>query len=214
MNLQRFIDAKREELANLRRQLPPALPVSSRPDFLAALRGEKTDSSPLRVVAEFKRSSPSAGVINATRTPEEAAQAYASGGASCMSVLTEEKYFRGCTEDLFRAHAVAPALPLLRKDFIFHELQVRQTAATPASALLLIVALTPDAAQLRDLRNRGFTLSWKFLVKPSWILHGRAERVSFKSMREISKLSAPIARRGCISPDFACRVKYGLPRAL
>ena len=155
MNLQRFIDAKREELASLRRQMPPALPVSSRSDFLSALRGEKKDFSPLRVVAEFKRSSPSAGVINATRTPEEAAQAYANGGASCMSVLTEEKYFRGCTEDLFRAHAAAPTLPLLRKDFIFHELQVRQTAATPASALLLIVALTPDAVQLRDLRQQA-----------------------------------------------------------
>ena len=155
MNLQRFIDAKREELASLRRQMPPALPVSSRSDFLSALRGEKKDFSPLRVVAEFKRSSPSAGVINATRTPEEAAQAYVNGGASCMSVLTEEKYFRGCTEDLFRAHAVAPTLPLLRKDFIFHELQVRQTAATPASALLLIVALPPDAVQLRDLRQQA-----------------------------------------------------------
>ena len=155
MNLQRFIDAKQEEIAALRRQMPPTLPVSSRTDFLAALRGGKTDSPPLRVVAEFKRSSPSAGVINATRTPEEAARAYANGGASCMSVLTEQKYFQGCTEDLFRAHAAVPTLPLLRKDFIFHELQVRQTAAAPASALLLIVALTPDSMQLQDLRQQA-----------------------------------------------------------
>ena len=68
-----------------------------------------------------------------------------------MSVLTEERYFTGSVADL---HAASVAgIPLLRKDFIFDELQVRQTFATPASAMLLIVALTPQVETLRGLRE-------------------------------------------------------------
>lgn len=154
MNLQRFIDAKQDELSALRRCMPqPA--VLSRPDFLAALSAPPYADRPLHVVAEFKRSSPSAGVINDRLAAADVARQYAAGGATCMSVLTEERYFTGHVRDL---DAAAPAgLPLLRKDFIFTELQVRQTFATPASALLLIVALTPDAALLRGLRELAET---------------------------------------------------------
>ena len=150
MNLQRFIDAKQDELAALRRSMPEPR-LGARPDFLAALSAPSRPGCPLHVVAEFKRSSPSAGVINDRLAAADVARQYAAGGASCMSVLTEESYFTGHVRDL---EAAAPAgLPLLRKDFIFTELQVRQTFATPASALLLIVALTPDAALLRGLRE-------------------------------------------------------------
>lgn len=149
MNLDRFIQAKQGELAALRENMPAPLEVR-RPDFRAALMAPP-QGRPLHVIAEFKRSSPSAGVINDSLSPADVARQYAAGGATCMSVLTEERYFTGSTADLF---AAAPAgLPLLRKDFIFDELQVRQTFATPASALLLIVALTPDVRQLRALRE-------------------------------------------------------------
>lgn len=154
MNLQRFIDAKQDELSSLRAAMPEPLAVQ-RPDFLATLMAPPPAGEPLRVIAEFKRSSPSAGVINDRLNPADVAQCYAAGGASCMSVLTEERYFTGHVRDLF---AAAPAgLPLLRKDFIFDELQVRQTFATPASALLLIVALTPDVHKLRALRELAET---------------------------------------------------------
>ena len=150
MNLQLFIEDKQGELEQLRRSMPAPL-TGKRADFLAALTAPPRGGLPLQLVAEFKRSSPSAGVINASLAPAEVAQQYAAGGAGCMSVLTEEKYFTGHVRDL---SAAAPAgLPLLRKDFIFDELQVRQTFATPAGAMLLIVALTPDAARLRALRE-------------------------------------------------------------
>ena len=88
MNLQRFIDAKQEELAALRRAMPAPLQLP-RPDFETALRAAPRVGAPLHVIAEFKRSSPSEGVINNTRTPQDAARLYAAGGATCMSVLTE-----------------------------------------------------------------------------------------------------------------------------
>lgn len=155
MNLQRFIDAKQDELEALRRSMPAPLPAAGRPDFLAALSAAPRPGCPLHVIAEYKRSSPSAGVINDRLTAADTARQYAAGGATCMSVLTEEKYFTGHVRDLTAASAAG--IPLLRKDFIFTELQVRQTFATPASALLLIVALTPDAALLRGLRELAET---------------------------------------------------------
>lgn len=149
MNLQRFIDAKQDELAALKAFVPSPLPVR-RPDFLAAL-SEPPCGVPLHVIAEFKRASPSMGVINDHLQAGDAARQYARAGARCMSVLTEQHYFKGSLPDL--AAAASAGLPLLRKDFIFDALQVRQTFATPASALLLIVALTPDPFKLRDLRQ-------------------------------------------------------------
>ncbi|HIX88442.1 MAG TPA: indole-3-glycerol-phosphate synthase [Candidatus Akkermansia intestinavium] len=159
MNLQRFIHAKQNELRALRQHIPEpldesaAFPGGKRPDFLSTLTAPLTNGAPLHIIAEYKRASPSAGIINAERSPRQAARQYSAGGAACMSVLTEEQYFRGSTADLEAAASAAPGLPLLRKDFIFDELQVRQSFATPASALLLIVALTPSASQLRDLRE-------------------------------------------------------------
>lgn len=150
MRLQRFTEAKQSELATLREQMPAPLDIR-RADFLAALMAPPPPEHPLRVIAEFKRSSPSAGLINGALSPEDVARQYAAGGATCMSVLTEERYFTGSTADLFAA--ASAGLPLLRKDFIFDELQVRQTFATPASALLLIVALTPEVDRLRGLRE-------------------------------------------------------------
>ncbi len=150
MNLQRFITAKRDELARLRAHMPAPLTLT-RPDFYDTLMSPPTAGEPLRVIAEFKKASPSMGVINAELPVASAAAQYARGGASCMSVLTEEQYFLGQLDDL---HAAATAgIPLLRKDFIFDELQVRQTYASPASALLLIVALTPCVNTLRHLRE-------------------------------------------------------------
>lgn len=110
-----------------------------RPSFAGRLR----DSGPGAVIAEYKRASPSRGDINLGREPEEIAELYASAGASAFSVLTEEEHFKG--DVAYLARMAAPGLPLLRKDFLLHPLQVRQTASTPASALLLIVRMLDDS---------------------------------------------------------------------
>lgn len=168
MLLERFRTAKQAEVDALRLLADhggmPALFEGSRPDFLAALRGESGSSlviecRALTVVAEYKRASPSRGIICESLEVEEVARQYAAAGAACLSILTEAAHFRGCLEYLDRAadaglYAGARP-PLLRKDFIFDPLQVAATAATPASALLLIVRLTPDAATLRDLREQA-----------------------------------------------------------
>ncbi len=155
MQLERFHKAKQPEIARLR-QLAEcgklAEPYSGiRPDFAAALR--RGGAGPLAVIAEYKRASPSKGVIRGDLSVEDVAGQYVRGGASCLSILTEEVYFDGKLAFLSQAHETAPETPLLRKDFILDPLQVQATVATPASAQLLIVRLTPQVSVLRQLRE-------------------------------------------------------------
>ena len=106
--------------------------------------------SGINLIAEFKRRSPSKGQINGYADPATTALLYESAGAAALSVLTEEDYFAGSMEDLRRAREVS-SLPILRKDFIFDEYQVYESALAGASALLLIVAALDDDT-LRHLR--------------------------------------------------------------
>jgi indole-3-glycerol phosphate synthase / phosphoribosylanthranilate isomerase len=116
--------------------------------FADALRGD----SRINLIAEFKRRSPSKGKINSRADPGTMAEIYESAGAAAISVLTEGDYFDGSLEDLRRVRE-ATLLPLLRKDFIFDEYQVYESAAARADALLLIVAALDDGtlARLRAL---------------------------------------------------------------
>ncbi len=103
------------------------------------------DAGRVNVIAEFKRASPSKGEIRGGAPVAEVVGAYERGGAAALSVLTEEDFFRGSLQDLQEAKASA-RLPVLRKDFIFDEYQVYESAAAGADALLLIVAALDDAA--------------------------------------------------------------------
>ncbi|MEP6635802.1 MAG: indole-3-glycerol phosphate synthase TrpC [Acidobacteriota bacterium] len=104
----------------------------------------KALSSPAtNVIAEFKRKSPSRGVIRDGVTASGMASLYLAGGAAAISVLTEEDYFAGSLDDL-KSVRNSVACPILRKDFIVDEYEVYETAATGADALLLIVAALED----------------------------------------------------------------------
>lgn len=109
-----------------------------RPSLAGALAG----GGPGALIAEYKRASPSRGDINLALAPEDAARAYAAAGAAALSVLTEQVWFKGRIDYL--ARMACAGLPLLRKDFLIHPLQARETASTPASALLLIVRMLDD----------------------------------------------------------------------
>jgi len=97
----------------------------------------------VNIIAEFKRRSPSKGTIRDGANPIEMARAYQAGGAVAMSVLTEEDYFAGSLDDLRQVKSTVD-LPVLRKDFIFDEYQVYESAAVGADAILLIVAVLDD----------------------------------------------------------------------
>jgi indole-3-glycerol phosphate synthase len=105
----------------------------------------------INIIAEFKRRSPSKGTIRADANLSTIARAYEAGGAVAMSVLTEEDYFAGSLDDLREVKSTV-SLPVLRKDFVFDEYQVYESAAAGADAILLIVAVLEDES-LSNLRQ-------------------------------------------------------------
>jgi indole-3-glycerol phosphate synthase len=146
--LSEIIEKKRARLERARRLRPPAdvrreAEAVRRDAGPHAFRRALADAGRVNVIAEFKRASPSKGLIRGDVSASEVARLYESGGAAAMSVLTEEDYFRGSLEDLREAFE-ATSLPLLRKDFVFDEYQIYEAAAAGASAVLLIVAALSD----------------------------------------------------------------------
>jgi indole-3-glycerol phosphate synthase len=117
-----------------------------RRDFLAALRSPR--KGPTALIAEVKKASPSAGIICADFEPVRIARTYEDGGATCLSVLTDEKFFQGSLDHLKQIRQ-AVKLPLLRKDFIIDARQILEAIEYGADAILLIVAILTDA-QLRE----------------------------------------------------------------
>jgi len=151
--LDKIVEQKKREVAQLPERVLAAgdlrdalLERGERRDFLAALyHGSRiTDhASRIALIAEVKKASPSAGVICPDFDPVRIAKAYEAGGASCLSVLTDEKFFQGSL-DYLRQIRAAVKLPLLRKDFIIDERQILEAIEWGADAILLIVAILDD----------------------------------------------------------------------
>jgi indole-3-glycerol phosphate synthase len=151
--LDTIVEQKKREVAMLPERVLAAgdlrdalLERGERRDFLAALHhGSRfTDHvSRIALIAEVKKASPSAGVICKDFDPVRIAKEYEAAGASCLSVLTDEKFFQGSLEYLRQIRA-AVKLPLLRKDFIIDGRQILEAVEWGADAILLIVAILTD----------------------------------------------------------------------
>jgi len=141
--LTEIIAKKRERLNRAQERVSFARAAANPHAFSRALSADG-----INVIAEFKRRSPSKGMIREGANPSDVARAYQAGGAVAMSVLTEEDYFAGSLDDL-RAVKSTVELPVLRKDFVVDEYQVYESAAAGADAILLIVAALDDESLLR-----------------------------------------------------------------
>jgi indole-3-glycerol phosphate synthase len=166
--LQRIVAVKHEELTAARAARSLASwreQAESRQDlrgFEKALR-TKIAAGQAAVIAEVKKASPSKGVLREHFVPADIAASYERGGAACLSVLTDERFFQGAAAYLEQARA-ACALPALRKDFMIDEYQVVEARALGADCILLIAACLADA-QMADLEACALALGMDVLVE-------------------------------------------------
>lgn len=139
-----------------------ALAATAPRDFTGSISA-KIAQNKAAVIAEIKKASPSKGVIRADFQPAEIAKSYESGGAACLSVLTDVEYFQGST-DYLKAARAACNLPVLRKDFMIDAYQVYEARAMGADCILLIAAAI-DLAKMRELETVAHQLGMAVLVE-------------------------------------------------
>ncbi len=164
--LEEIVWYKKQEVAQMRQELPlatlqqqiPAAPAVR--DFLTALKQNAHQPS---LIAEVKKASPSRGIIRADFDPVAIAQAYEQGGAACLSVLTDSKFFQGSFDNL-RLIRQQVALPLLCKEFVIDIYQIYYARLAGADAVLLIAAILSDE-ELQDFLRVIHTLGMKALVE-------------------------------------------------
>ncbi|MGH8462230.1 MAG: indole-3-glycerol phosphate synthase TrpC [Stenotrophobium sp.] len=172
--LQKILVVKRDEIAALKQRhslssLRDLLAAQSTPrGFNRALRA-KVAAGGAGVIAEIKKASPSKGLIRADFDPAWIADEYQRGGAACLSVLTDERFFQGHNQYLQAARA-ACALPVIRKDFLIDPLQIAEARAIGADCVLLIAAAL-STVQLGELHDCAHELDMDVLVE----VHDRAE---------------------------------------
>ena len=146
-HLERILSVKRAELASSRRDRPSTMTDRELEERLAVLPPTLDFAEALRnglqprVIAEFKRASPSAGRLREAARVPDVVRAYEDAGAACISILTD-RHFEGSLDDL-RAARAACDLPILRKDFILERSQILEAREAGADAVLLIVAALP-----------------------------------------------------------------------
>lgn len=169
--LAQILQSTRELLEQRKRALPLEQFRRSATEHPATPRGFRAALARpgISVIAEFKRRSPSAGVLREHADLAELVRAYERGGASALSVLTEEANFAGSLDDLSTARGLC-ALPALRKDFIVDEYQLLEACMAGADAVLLIVAALSDF-ELSALQDQARALSLDVLVE----VHDRGE---------------------------------------
>ncbi len=138
----------------------------SRP--VRSLKDSLEDKSRTGIIAEFKRRSPSKGTINADADVVEVTSGYVSNGASCLSILTDEKFFGGSDEDLIKARV--NEIPILRKDFIIDEYQIVEAKSIGADVILLIAACL-SRAEVKQLATFAKKLGLEVLLE----LHAEEE---------------------------------------
>jgi indole-3-glycerol phosphate synthase len=164
--LDRIIADKREEVVLLKKALPLSelkrrIDSDYRNNSLSkALSAEGASG----IIAEFKRRSPSKGIINDKLHPSPVAKGYADAGASGLSVLTDEKYFGGFNIDLSDAREANPNIPILRKDFMIDEFQIYEARMLKADVILLIAAVL-GKSEIADFTSIAHELGMEVLLE-------------------------------------------------
>jgi indole-3-glycerol phosphate synthase len=169
--LDKIVEHKRTEVDQLK-NLISIRQLEQRPEFSRTVFKMSEfilDEAKTGIIAEFKKKSPSKGVINALAEVEETTSGYAAAGASALSVLTDSNFFGGANDDLKKARAVNQ-IPIIRKDFTIDEYQIVEAKSIGADAILLIAAIL-DRATSKHFTTVAHNLGLQVLLE----IHDEAE---------------------------------------
>ncbi len=166
--LSKIIQRKQQEIAIQQKHTPLQRIIKMAEDAGTPRRFAHTiqaaiNTKGIAVIAEIKKTSPSKGLLRDQFAPADIAKIYASHGATCLSVLTDNKFFQG-SDDHLKSARIACSLPVIRKDFIIDPYQIYQSRAIGADGILLIVAALDDK-QLDDLAQLALGLDMDILVE-------------------------------------------------
>ena len=170
--LDEIVSNRTEEVSLLKKMLPLS-ELKGRIDFsytCNSLSKALTKEGASGIIAEFKRRSPSKGIINYTTLPEIVTKGYADAGASGLSVLTDERYFGGNRIDFAVARDANPNIPILRKDFMVDEYQIYEARILKADVILLIAAVL-SKSRITDFTTLAHELGMEVLLE----LHDESE---------------------------------------
>ena len=152
-------EERRESLEDIKSKIVDLPP---RRGFIQSIQ-QRNNEGLVSVIAEIKKASPSKGVIRENFSPETIAKQYEENNATCLSVLTDEKFFHGSLEYLKKIRSIVE-IPLLRKDFIINEYQIYQSKLYGADCILLIVSALSDS-QLKEFKTIAESLDLDVLVE-------------------------------------------------
>ena len=152
-------EERRESLEDIKSKI---LDLPPRRGFIQSIQ-QRNNKGLVSVIAEIKKASPSKGVIRENFSPETIAKQYEENNATCLSVLTDEKFFHGSLEYLKKIRSIVE-IPLLRKDFIINEYQIYQSKLYGADCILLIVSALSDC-QLKEFKTIAESLDLDVLVE-------------------------------------------------
>jgi indole-3-glycerol phosphate synthase len=170
--LQEIVDFKKLEVAKIRKEVSVEQLVKS-PEFKRvplSLASSLTEKGTSGIIAEYKRQSPSKGIINDVSKVEDVTQGYLDANIAAQSILTDTRYFGGTMVDLMNARKVNTVRPILRKDFIVDGFQIVEAKAIGADAILLIAA----CLTAQELKNYG-DLASDLGLSVLYDVHGREE---------------------------------------
>lgn len=182
MSILKEIVANKQKEVSQRMRLISLLELESKPNFkkeCLSFKEHLLNPEKLGIISEFKRKSPSKGVINANADVKDVTSGYQLGGASALSVLTEICYFNGSDNDLVEAKS-ATSIPIIRKDFVVDPFQIAESKALGADAILLIAEIL-EKEQMKDFHSYAHELGLEVLIE----VHGESDLDKLPSSAQI-----------------------------
>jgi indole-3-glycerol phosphate synthase len=205
--LEQIIENKRQEVQTLKAARPLQELVKSGYFERKTLSLTRFLADPDRtgIIAEFKRKSPSRGMINGNAIIEEVTTGYFRSGASALSILTDLEFFGGRNEDLTRARELNP-IPILRKEFIIDEYQVLESKSIGADAVLLIAAVL-DISQTKNLARLARSLDLQVLLE----LHQPAELDHLNEYIDLVGVNNRDLNTFAVDTEVSVRMAHDIP---